>query len=65
MMQVVRMYDLDSEDSTEIFVCEPEDSSSPQVFQIPYDKALKRVRVQFDATTDFYGRVILYKLRFR
>ncbi|KAI8993373.1 galactose-binding domain-like protein [Pilobolus umbonatus] len=40
----------------------PEDINSTQLFPIPPTQPLKRVKIVFEESTDFYGRITLYKL---
>jgi hypothetical protein len=41
---------------------EPEDVNTPQTFECPAD-AITKVRLYFHKSTDFYGRVVVYRLR--
>jgi hypothetical protein len=41
---------------------EPEDVNTPQTFECPAD-AITKLRLYFHKSTDFYGRVVVYRLR--
>ncbi|KAI8359804.1 galactose-binding domain-like protein [Blakeslea trispora] len=40
----------------------PEDINSIQTFTFPVTEPLKRVKIVFEESTDFYGRITIYKL---
>lgn len=40
----------------------PDDVNSTQVFPVPSTQPLKRMKIIFEESTDFYGRITIYKL---
>lgn len=40
----------------------PEDVNSTQVFQVMPNEPVQRLKIIFEESTDFYGRITMYKL---
>jgi len=40
----------------------PMDVNSLQKFSVPCDQAVKRLKITFESSTDFFGRIIVYRL---
>lgn len=40
----------------------PDDNSAEQVFQLQEQKQIVSLRILFSSSSDFYGRITLYKL---
>lgn len=48
--------------SVEIGRFYPQDINPTQTFDFPATEGLKRVKIIFEESTDFYGRITVYKL---
>ncbi|XP_006814006.1 nuclear receptor 2C2-associated protein-like [Saccoglossus kowalevskii] len=52
----------DDETMTKILDFYPEDVNSLQSFHLPTDQLFTKVKIIFNSSTDFYGRITIYKL---
>lgn len=51
-----------NEYNVEIGTFYPQDINPTQTFNFPATEGLKRVKIIFEESTDFYGRITVYKL---
>lgn len=61
-MAVGSTVDAPNDYSIEIDTFYPEDINPTQTFNFEATPALKRVKIIFEESTDFYGRITVYKL---
>ncbi|XP_033108788.1 nuclear receptor 2C2-associated protein-like [Anneissia japonica] len=52
----------DEEEFDLITECYPDDSNALQIFPVKDCEAIKRLKITFKESTDFFGRVTVYKL---
>ena len=52
----------DDQEPKQIFSFYPEDVNSEQVFQLSESCSVKKVKLVFSTSTDFFGRITIYKM---
>lgn len=59
-----KQIDVQNEKKETIFSCYPEDVNSTQKFQLDATTKLKSLKLLLLQPTDFFGRIIIYNLKF-
>ncbi|XP_059177135.1 nuclear receptor 2C2-associated protein-like [Physella acuta] len=52
----------ENNDYVQVFSFQPQDSNQTQIFHLTESVKLSSLRITFDQSTDFFGRITIYKL---